>query len=783
MLKRTVTALLTVFIMVSSLVSVAAQTIPASGNAEIIPNRLTVRWEDGSRDPVTINTFRIFGFNVAQLRTMVHVLDGTVANLPDGSFQIGDTGVSTGHQQITFHERRNVDFIINHTRIRNHLGALVTPVQPGWVFLPQFEYNWASVRDVINALGLTLIDVMDDPAAGHTEVVVRRPPGQERPPSGPPVLPPGRGNWREGWRATGTPMPTTSPTPTPEVSPTPTPEVTPPITPPLTPCDCPDCECDDCDCDGTICDCEVEGECECTGCVCDPCVCVEGECGCHICDACGDDCVCHEVCPCCECQDCPCELPCGCDGCPVDCDCAGDCGTDGCECEPEIDDCCDEYPDCDCDEPPGDCGCDEDCGCDDCECETEPDLCDCAYCDCDVCDCGDDCPCLVCDCPDCTCGEDCPCQLCDCRDCICDDCLCDEECTCLECECRDCICDDCECVRCPCQDDCPCSDCECVDECNCNECICGDICPCVDDGAGPCDDCTCDDCDDCEDCEEDCPCVNGDVDPLPDLIDFIELNLAAFFDGRMTLVELRDVIYGEIQRLSDDPNVDSAIVETLLAMLEDLDDFINAVGQVDEFSDQSFDDISLEDLDALSAAIQAIIDGFYDEDSPFILMLEGMLYEVNAFRAAVVDVELAETEAYTTTGYITYFRRFMEDMPATTTPGAIVTTASGLMLRIENLMAGSISDAEASTSAVADSEILGYLPQELEDMLDDIIDELLVEMVDMLEEMVAEIPVTTESLVREEARDLILRASALFEPGDDRIGVLNDLITQLGLEP
>jgi len=199
MRKRVFAALLLSAIMLANVVTVAAQTIPRSGTTTIVPNRLTVTWEDESRDDVTIDTFRFFGFNVAQLRTMVNVLDGSVANLADNTFQINQGGAPTGFQPITFRQATQIDYIINHTPIRNHEGARVSPAQPGWVFLPEHEYNWASVRDVINSMGLELIDVDDDPAAGHTLVTVRRPGPPARPPSGPAVNPPGRGSWRDGW--------------------------------------------------------------------------------------------------------------------------------------------------------------------------------------------------------------------------------------------------------------------------------------------------------------------------------------------------------------------------------------------------------------------------------------------------------------------------------------------------------------------------------------------------------------------------------------------------------
>jgi hypothetical protein len=199
MRKKVITALLLSAIMLANVVTVAAQTIPQSGTTTIVPNRLTVTWEDESRDDVTIDTFRFFGFNVAQLRTMVNVLDGSVANLADGTFQINQEGAPVGFQPIVFRQATEINYIINTTPIRNHEGARVFPSQPGWVFLPEHEYNWASVRDVINSMGLDLIDVVDDPAAGHTQVTVRRPGPPERPPSGPAVPPPGTGRWRDGW--------------------------------------------------------------------------------------------------------------------------------------------------------------------------------------------------------------------------------------------------------------------------------------------------------------------------------------------------------------------------------------------------------------------------------------------------------------------------------------------------------------------------------------------------------------------------------------------------------
>jgi uncharacterized repeat protein (TIGR02543 family) len=192
MLKKITTALLVALVSTVFAVSAAASPIPPRGSTTIVPNRLTVRWEDESHAPRTIDTFRIFGFNVAQLRNMVSILNGTVSDRRDGSWQIHASGTPVPFRAISFHHQREIDYIINHTPIRNHAGTLIYPNQPGWVFLPDYEYNWASVRDVINAMNLELIDVIDDPEAGHTEVIVRMIRPSPTPEPGPPVPPPGR---------------------------------------------------------------------------------------------------------------------------------------------------------------------------------------------------------------------------------------------------------------------------------------------------------------------------------------------------------------------------------------------------------------------------------------------------------------------------------------------------------------------------------------------------------------------------------------------------------------
>ena len=218
--KRTrIIALALVLALTAASIYAFANNIPSSGTTTIVPNRLTVAWDDDDGTPITIDTFRFFGYNVAQLRTMVNVLEGTVTNNADGTFQIRDSGAPVSFQDIGFSVSTEIQYIINNTRIRNNAGQLFTPAQPGWVFLPSYEYNWASVRDIISAMDLVLVDFTDDPAAGTTEVIVARREANdqqaERPPSGPAVNRPGNGgNWRGDWRTTP-PSLTATPTPSP----------------------------------------------------------------------------------------------------------------------------------------------------------------------------------------------------------------------------------------------------------------------------------------------------------------------------------------------------------------------------------------------------------------------------------------------------------------------------------------------------------------------------------------------------------------------------------------
>jgi len=240
MSKKLVAALITAVALAFPMVGAFAQTVPARGTTRITPNRLTVSWEDNSKTPVTINTFRMHGYNVAQLRTMVAVLGGTVDNLADNTYQLRvDTERNVPFTEIELREAQDVEYIMNTTRIRDVYGTLRSPSQPGWVFLPRYEYNWASVRDIAGSMEVELVSVNDYPDRGLTEVVVKSnlQPEAPRLPYGW-AAPRAPGSWSPGWAGpylTATPTPMVTPTVTPMVTPTVTPIVTPTVTPTITP--------------------------------------------------------------------------------------------------------------------------------------------------------------------------------------------------------------------------------------------------------------------------------------------------------------------------------------------------------------------------------------------------------------------------------------------------------------------------------------------------------------------------------------------------------------------
>jgi len=159
----------TVFLMFPCMVFAA----PAS-QEKLTPNRLTVNWENDSKPPQALDTFRIRGFNVAQLRTLTDICGGSVKALNGGSYQlVKPGGESVPFSPIAFKGETVANVQFNVTHIRDINGDLITPNQPGWVYLTDYHYNWGSIRDILGALGMEIVSVSDKPDERQTSVVIR----------------------------------------------------------------------------------------------------------------------------------------------------------------------------------------------------------------------------------------------------------------------------------------------------------------------------------------------------------------------------------------------------------------------------------------------------------------------------------------------------------------------------------------------------------------------------------------------------------------------------------
>ena len=151
--------------------SVEAADVVHSGRTTITPNKLTIKW-DGEDKSTVIDSFRLAGYNVAQLRTMISALGGSVVEKSDGSYQMTKADYQVSYSDIGFTYEREIDYILNITSIRDVTGQMIYPGQPGWVFLPEYNYNWGSIRDCIEVMDLIIVSVDDDPTNGTTTVVV-----------------------------------------------------------------------------------------------------------------------------------------------------------------------------------------------------------------------------------------------------------------------------------------------------------------------------------------------------------------------------------------------------------------------------------------------------------------------------------------------------------------------------------------------------------------------------------------------------------------------------------
>ena len=137
----------------------------------ITPNKLTVEHEDRRGKRVAIDAFRIRGYNVAQLRTLVQACGGSIVNTDEG-YQIVTRPENIAFQSIAFSGVTTVNVQFNVTEIMDKSGKFIMPNEPGWVFLTDYNYNWGSIRDVLAAMGLEIKSYSDDPRNAQTNVVI-----------------------------------------------------------------------------------------------------------------------------------------------------------------------------------------------------------------------------------------------------------------------------------------------------------------------------------------------------------------------------------------------------------------------------------------------------------------------------------------------------------------------------------------------------------------------------------------------------------------------------------
>ena len=165
MLKKTLFAAILLTGVLSAVNVWAAQTYRET----ITPNKLTIRREDGSE--TTIDAFRIRGFNVAQLRTLVQACGGSIVSAEEG-YQITTDPNGVSFAPIAFSGVTTVNVQFNVTEIMDISGKYIYPNEPGWVFLTDYNYNWGSIRDVLTAMGYEIKSYSDDAKNARTSVVI-----------------------------------------------------------------------------------------------------------------------------------------------------------------------------------------------------------------------------------------------------------------------------------------------------------------------------------------------------------------------------------------------------------------------------------------------------------------------------------------------------------------------------------------------------------------------------------------------------------------------------------
>ncbi|MDR1539668.1 MAG: N-acetylmuramoyl-L-alanine amidase [Clostridiales bacterium] len=167
--KKLLASLILLYLLTAYPVSASEISVEA-----ITPNRLTISWADVEREDVTISSFRVRGYNMAQLRTLIEACGGSVRQVAANSYQLDKSSQGQiSFQNIPITEKADVNVLFNQTTILDVNGNKANPTQPGWVYLADYGYNLGSLRDILSALGMEIVNVEDSSASAQTKVTIR----------------------------------------------------------------------------------------------------------------------------------------------------------------------------------------------------------------------------------------------------------------------------------------------------------------------------------------------------------------------------------------------------------------------------------------------------------------------------------------------------------------------------------------------------------------------------------------------------------------------------------
>ncbi|MDR2752364.1 MAG: N-acetylmuramoyl-L-alanine amidase [Clostridiales bacterium] len=146
--------------------------IPSPHMETIVPNQLTVAWLDGRAKETTIEAFRLNGYNAAQITAMAEACHAALVMDEDGIFRFSYSDEAAPYTRLPITRASLVEVAHNSTPIKDVDGNEYVPAKPGWVYLPQYDANIGSLRDIAKAMKLEIVEFKDEPELRRTRVVL-----------------------------------------------------------------------------------------------------------------------------------------------------------------------------------------------------------------------------------------------------------------------------------------------------------------------------------------------------------------------------------------------------------------------------------------------------------------------------------------------------------------------------------------------------------------------------------------------------------------------------------